>query len=228
MKSHFFILSGSSLLDLDDKNKYLLPRDHLMYHLKHGLFEANLIRWCRGFGDKSKSFLDIGAHTGTYAIELADCFSEVHAFEPQSGTFYALFGSVALSGHENIECHRKGLGSPFQRGKKDLFIYSSDGGGSSLIEATGYKEKQTIDVATLDDLGLNGVGFIKMDVEGNEYDVLLGSSNTLKNSGYPKILFESNEGVPENLKEYLTSMNYKIMGITGFKNMFLADQTHGS
>lgn len=222
MKSNYFIFSKNIISDLGEEDKFLLPRDHLTYHHQRGLFEESLINWVQQFCDKSKVFIDIGAHTGTYSINLAPFCKNVYAFEPQRSTFYALCGSVALSGHENIECVRKGLGSPFQRGKKKLFIYSGDGGGSSIHEKQGILSTEEIEITTLDDYNVRDIGFIKVDVEGNEYDAILGASITIKSNNYPRILFECNDGIPENLKDLLSSLGYKTSRITGYPNMYLA------
>ena len=64
-----------------------------------------------------------------------------------------------------------------------------------------------------------------MDVEDNELNVLKGSLDTLKNSNYPKILFESNKtnNITSNeLFNYLKDLQYNIIQISGFTNMFLA------
>jgi hypothetical protein len=69
---------------------FLLPTVNLDHYSKHGLFEANLIEWSKQFCRQDRWFLDIGAHTGTYALALAPLCGGVVAFEPQRSTFYAL------------------------------------------------------------------------------------------------------------------------------------------
>ena len=201
---------------------YILPRNNLKYYIENGLFEKYLIDWCKQFGDKNKTFLDIGAHSGTYSLSLANYFKDIHAFEPQRSTFYTLCGSVALSGFSNIECHRIGLGDASQVGKKILNIISNDGGGSS-IHATGQTilAQETIEVQTLDSLNLDSIGFIKMDVEENELSVLQGAVETLKRCGNPKILFESN-GPNPSLFDFVKELGYSVTSVRGAKNMFLA------
>lgn len=234
MRTRYFILQKPKDASLTDESKnqilltspminYILPQNNFVYYAQNGLFEKSLIEWCRQFGDKNKTFLDIGAHSGTYALSLADKFKDVHAFEPQRATFYALCGSVALSGLSNIECHRVGLGNEDQIGRMKLCIVSDDGGGSS-VHATGNKQvlaEEWIDIKTLDSFGLDSIGFIKMDVEDNELFVLKGAVETIKRSGYPKILFESNSVNPP-LFEFLKELGYSVTGISGVSNMFLA------
>ena len=80
---------------------------------------------------------------------------------------------------------------------------------------------ETIEVKTLDRFNITNISFIKMDVEDNELNVLQGALNTLKNSNYPKILFESNT-YNEKLFNFLKALNYTIITINGVSNMFLA------
>ena len=63
-----------------------------------------------------------------------------------------------------------------------------------------------------------------MDVEDNELFVLKGASETLKNSNYPKILFECNGGPKsQDLFNYIKNLNYKIIKIENYGNMYLAE-----
>ena len=82
---------------------YLMPSVNHTYYAERGLFENNLIEWCKQFCKKDATFLDIGAHTGSYAITLAPYSGKVVAFEPQKMTYYALCGGVALSSATNVE-----------------------------------------------------------------------------------------------------------------------------
>lgn len=157
------------------------------------LFEEDLIEWAAQFCDPSKLFLDVGAHTGTYSIKLAPRCKRVYAFEPQRSTFYGLCGSIALSGFDNVICLNHALGDV--PGKFDLNIVSEDGGGSSLIsqEFTTLRS-ESVSVKRLDDLEWDDpVGFVKIDVEGFESEVIEGGQQLLMRD-HPVILFEDNSG----------------------------------
>lgn len=215
--------NDDQIIFLNNKIHYLLPQTNINYYNDNGLFESNLIEWCRQFCDKDKIFLDIGAHTGTYSLSLSKLCNHVYSFEPQKMTYYALCGSVALSNIDNITCCNYGLGSVEQIGDNTLKIVSNDGGGSSL-HAIGQNilKKEQIIIKTLDDIKINGqISFIKMDVEDNELFVLKGGIHTLKKSNYPPILFESNYK-NKDLFDYIIHLGYKIIEITGVNNMYLA------
>ena len=214
--------------DIPRKNIYILPYNNIDYYRKYGLFEKNLIEWSKQFCTIDKNILDIGAHSGTYAISLAQCCNLVYAFEPQQMTYYSLCGSVALSNIQNINCIKYGLGSEDQIGLQILNIVSDDGGGSTLHGGSGSSDSkirvlktENIEVKTLDRFNITNIRFIKMDVEDNELNVLMGGLKTLKNSNYPKILFESNT-FNEKLFNFLKELKYNIIPINGVNNMFLA------
>ena len=125
----YFILKKPKNIHLDNDNKneviclsdnvYILPKNNITYYIEHGLFEKQLIEWCKQFCSKDKNILDIGAHTGTYTIGLAEHCKHVFSFEPQKMTYYALCGSVALSNIRNVSCINVGLGSDWVQTVKD-------------------------------------------------------------------------------------------------------------
>jgi len=253
--SSYFILSKAKALasnnndtnqfisTISDNMYFILPRNNLKYHIDDGLFESHLIEWSKQYCNQDKIFLDIGAHTGTYAISLSKYSKYVIAFEPQRMTYYALCGSVALSNIENITCLNFGLGSQEQVGITQLNIISPDGGGSSICNNSNNKiiKKENIEIKTLDTLThlqnsytypelpypelYNNIGFIKMDIEDNELECLKGAKKTLLRNNRPPILFESNINSPIRIQlfEYITHLGYKIIPITGIANMFLAN-----
>tara|TARA_Y200000002_G_scaffold383222_1_gene404155 strand:+ start:15806 stop:16558 length:753 start_codon:yes stop_codon:yes gene_type:complete len=208
---------------------YLLPKNLMGYYVENGLFESQLIEWSKQFLQDTGIFLDIGAHTGSWALSLASLAQHVYAFEPQKMTYYALCGGVALSGIRNVTCINKGLGSNEQVGTRTLRIVSNDGGGST-IQPTNYPilDEEKIEIITLDSMNLKKISLIKMDVEQNELEVLKGSKETLERSNYPPIVFECNEaGLELNSQHELfiflvRDLDYLITPITGVKNMFLA------
>jgi FkbM family methyltransferase len=260
MSSTYFILTkdASEPVDRDDNNLivepstsdhqdvYILPQINVDYYRHHGLFEKALIEWSKQLCGTDWVMLDIGAHTGTYSIALANYFQHVYAFEPQKSTYYALCGSVALSNKtDKITCIHMALGTEEQSKRDDntLKIRSLDGGGSSLFHIsndsntpivsehpsidTKYQtlSEEKIHVCTLDEMKIQNIGFIKLDVEYNELSVLQGGKRTI-HQNLPKILFEVNPEDAQNKKDifdYLTQeFNYKITAIRGVNNMYLA------
>ena len=235
MSTNYFLLTkekdesinsveNDQIISINNKKVFILPSNLLFYYVSHSLYEKHLIEWCVQLCSPDKVFLDIGAHTGTYTIALADKCSHVYSFEPQKMTYYSLCGSVALSNLENVTCLQIGLGSEEQIGTNKLKIIGDDGGCSSLHISDTSKiiKEEDIEIRTLDSFNLTNIGFIKMDVENNELFVFQGGLETLKNCNYPKIFFESNTDNQE-LFSYITNIGYKIIKIMGASNMYLAE-----
>jgi FkbM family methyltransferase len=226
---YFILTKPTNNIINDDTNQiiflntrsYILPQNNIHYYMNNGLFEKHLIDWSKQYCSKDKNMIDIGAHSGTYSISLADNCKHVYSFEPQKMTYYSLCGSVALSNITNITCINIGLGSEEQIGKNTLNIVSLDGGGSTLHTSNNILRTEEIEIKTLDSYNIENIGFIKMDVEENELNVLKGSLITLQKSNYPKILFESNT-INETLFNFLKNLNYNIIEINGCRNMYLA------
>lgn len=229
----YFILTKPNECDIgnDEKNQvvclkdkiYILPKNNISDYITNGLYEKYLIEWCKQFCRKDKNILDIGAHSGTYTVSLADHCQNVYSFEPQRMTYYSLCGSVALSNIKNAFCINYALGSNEQVGKQILKIISIDGGGSTLHNNNDNNilQREEIEVKTLDSFNIDNINFIKIDVEGNELQVLLSSQTTLEKSNYPKILFEMNVK-NDDLLDFFKKNNYNIVPIYGCNNMFLA------
>lgn len=235
MSTSYFILSkpdgrvddntSNNVARFPNQITYILPSNLISCYCERGLFESGLIEWCKQFCRLDKNMLDIGAHTGTYALSLASKCKHVYAFEPQKMTYYALCGGVALSNLSNVSCMNIGLGSSEQIGTNTLKIVSNDGGGSSIHATTNILKEETIQIDMLDNLDISDIGFIKMDVEDNELFVLQGAVDTLKKSGYPPILFECNDIIRNSeLFHLIEEMSYKIVSISGAHNMYLASQ----
>jgi len=167
--------------------------------------------------------LDIGAHTGSYALSLAPYCKSVYAFEPQKMTYYALCGGVALSNIYNIECLNIGLGSKEQVGSMTLNIVSNDGGGSSIHNNTDVLAREEIQIDMLDNWNISNISFIKLDVEDNEQYVLEGAKQTIIKSEYPPILFECNDRAKhQRLFDVIQELTYSVITINGLQNMYLA------
>jgi FkbM family methyltransferase len=124
-----------------------------------------------------RTALDIGAHVGMWSVPLARTFEQVYSFEPAQDTFDCLH--VNTSKNKNIQV------IPCALGDKESFAQMRDGKdpgntGSRYFVYTGEASETSVEVVTLDSLGLTNVDFIKMDVEGAELEVIQGGRETLR------------------------------------------------
>lgn len=114
--------------------------------------------------------LDIGANIGCIGMALVANGFSVISFEPQAELFKLLCLNVPTGDNRNIA-----LGSSFGIGYMPKVAYSEKGnfGGLGIGKGT-----VAVDIVTLDSLSLSP-GFIKIDVEGFEREVLIGGRETI-------------------------------------------------
>ena len=197
-----------------------------------GVPELEIINCLKTFANKNKVFIDCGAHMGVYSILLADGFKQVFAFEAQRRTYFQLCGNIFINEKQNITPYSLGIAETTDI--RTLYIVSEDGGGSTFCSSDmPVLKKETVEIKALDDLDIpkNNIGLIKLDVEGYELNIIRGALQTLKESHYPPIAFESNPGrekyaARQSLFKELKNLNYEIKQFPTFDNMFLALQVN--
>ena len=139
-------------------------------------------------------FVDVGANLGYYTCLASQHGKHVIAFEPQQQNLKCLMRNLIVNGYQDqVEIFPLALSA-----KPGLLtLYGASGPSASLIKGwAGYSSiySQQIPVSTLDNiLGTRSTDkqlFIKIDVEGAEYQVLEGSLVTLERTKKPIWLLE--------------------------------------
>lgn len=222
------------------KDDYFLVEARVAkHHVRTGIHEQPIIDWIiQNFVQPNKVCLDIGAHMGVYALQMARKAQHVYAFEcsPQSFNFFC--ANIALQGLSySIDKHNVALSN--KEGTTRYYIRDKlDGGCNGIvhfhkdeIDGTPFVEVPT---KTLDSFNIQNIGFIKIDVEGHEKEVLEGAVQTLRNNNYPPFTFESwipndddEHNVPRTrlrreLFSFIESLGYKIHPVSGWPEQFLA------
>ncbi len=130
--------------------------------------------------------VDAGANAGLVGMPIAQTVKAkggiVHCFEPQRMLFNALCGTVALNDLDNMFVYHKAVGDTAGKVKIPLPDYgvAQDFGQLTLVGDFGDVSYEMVDVATIDDMKLLRLDFLKIDVEGMEIEVLKGAANTIK------------------------------------------------
>ncbi|WP_269716348.1 protein arginine N-methyltransferase [Caulobacter sp. NIBR2454] len=152
-----------------------------------------------------QTVLDVGANMGSHTLAFCNFVGpsgQVHAFEPQRVMFQAMVAGVALNSWTNAWCYMAAVGA--KRGHIEVpdvaYDEPSNFGIMSLVPGWEGADNlrlaartQTVEVLTIDGLGLSRCDLIKIDVEGMERDVLAGAAATLK-AHRPILYMECQEG----------------------------------
>lgn len=122
--------------------------------------------------------LDCGANIGISVIYLKEKFphSTVIAFEPDDSNFELLKKNVASFGLQNVSIRKEAVWT-----ENTTLNFKSDGTMGSKIEQTSSTSTVSVKATRLKDLLNQPVGFLKIDIEGAEYEVLKDIQEDLKN-----------------------------------------------
>ncbi|TPN80424.1 FkbM family methyltransferase [Mesorhizobium sp. CU2] len=154
-------------------------------------------------------FLDVGANIGNHCIFLSKfCdIKEIIAIEPNPDAFSILKINILLNECRNVNTDHLGVALASRPGKMRVSYPSSGNiGGAQLIP----DEFGTVDCVTGDEIiRERSIGFIKIDVEGSEFDVLEGLRQTISVCR-PSILIEVWKSGQSNLESWCRNNNYII------------------
>ena len=117
-----------------------------------------------------KHCLDIGSHIGLWSKPLLDHFKRITAFEPVPILYECYEKNIQ---DDRVTLYKLALGS--KKGKINLKFNHTDTGGTH-VSPDGNTE---VYIDMLDNFNLGKVDYIKMDVEGYEFEVLKGATTLL-------------------------------------------------
>lgn len=134
--------------------------------------------------DPERGSIDVGANLGRYTLLLAKHTDFVIAFEPHVEVAKLLKQLVRRKGISNVTIVEKAASSRPDQTRP--FFLPSEGAGSaghSTLEQTAETSAvgaATVVTTTLDQFAEHDIGFVKIDVEGHEYDVLRGAKHFIE------------------------------------------------
>jgi FkbM family methyltransferase len=182
------------------------------------------VRLVASLCDPNRVSLDIGADVGEFTVAMLATSRSVIAFEPRPAQAHDLASmfdavgvpvrveAVALSDKPGVTTMRVVESEPGRSTiDTDNVLSDVDGGAVQSID---------VPVKRLDDLNLDGVGLIKVDVEGHELAVLLGATDTLARN-QPVLVVEAEERHHRNAVTEITDL---LAGL-GYAGYFELDDT---
>jgi len=170
------ILGSKMYLDLDDKG---ISRELFVNNIREP-FLTELIKKTIKKGD---IIVDIGANIGYYALleaKLVGDKGKVYAIEPVSQNLNLLKRNISLNNYSNIEVFQLAIGN---ENKTSRIFLSEESNWCSMIKTNNIKVVGTapVKLVTLDSFLKNKPypDIIRMDVEGDETEIIKGMKNIL-------------------------------------------------
>jgi FkbM family methyltransferase len=188
-----------------------------------------------------KTVYDVGAHIGLMTLFFSRAVGEtgyVVSFEPNPETFATLRKNVEMNKLANVRLANLGLAE--KRETLTMVVGEAEGAMGTMdkelqegLHKWGIKTKRlSVEVYPLDEyISLNSLpdpDFIKIDVEGYEYNVLLGMQETIRRCAPPILVEIHGEGeqkfeIFRNVVKLLSSHGYTIREINSGREIVEAD-----
>ena len=207
----------------------LPPLETVMFALENLFARTDLARAMR---DNPVTCVDIGARNGADANLLPIAFAaDVIGFEPEADAFAGL---SPQSLYRSVRYENKAIG--WSAGKRPLRV-TRDPQSSTLLEPDErigaefgkpqfFETVKTVEVetATLDDAlaaaRVGGVDFLKLDIEGAEYEVLQASPRALASAVAVKtevsfVPFRKNQKLAADMERYMAENGFRLMDLMG-------------
>lgn len=144
--------------------------------LVHNCWEPILTKFIKSFVKPGMKTADVGVYLGYYSLMMAKLSGNegsVYAFEPSSDSLDILMRSAEINGYNNIMPYHYALSN---------FDGVTDFDDDSFLIGLGKKDKEKVNVAKLDTLGID-IDFMKIDTDGYDGNVIAGAVETIKKNG---------------------------------------------
>jgi len=145
---------------------------------------------------------DVGANEGRYCEELLHIFDKasvpvlIHGFEPAADTYSRY--QKRFQNTASVKCNNIGLGDKEE--SVNLFKSKDSSGFATLYQTNkfNFNSAESIELTTIDNYcslnSIDGIVFLKMDVEGHEFAVLRGAKKMIDENKIQIIQFEFGAG----------------------------------
>jgi len=186
------------------------------------IYEENVTHFFTTKLTENMTFLDIGANIGWYSLLAAKLLKDnckIYAFEPFSENAKLLLASKSKNNFNSINVIQAAAGNQF-----GTVAFGASGSNGQCKELADQPESvltsDTVNMVRIDNIVREKVDLIKIDIEGAEYNAMLGYIDTIKNS-LPIIISEfTPTAMPsicgikwDEYLKFIVNLGYKILVI---------------
>ncbi|HYE96786.1 MAG TPA: FkbM family methyltransferase [Rubricoccaceae bacterium] len=199
------------------------PISNLGVALAGGGYEEEMAATLHRLLQPGHVFVDVGANEGYFSViagRLVGSGGRVVAVEPQARLHAVILKNCALNGITNVELCGNAVGR--EPAMRTLHLApTTNHGSSSFYRGTRYAVRtQDVETATLgqvlDQFGLERVDLMKMDIEGAEYEALLGGEAVFRARRVRRLALELHPvaldrqgATPDDLLRLLAGWGYR-------------------
>ena len=168
--------------------------------------------------DRRRNAIDAGANKGVYTYFIAKLARHTYAYEPNPKMFAVLKRNVGAGVTVSPIALADRTGQAVLRVPYGRKGHSNQGASLSSVKVAENFTPVAVETASVDDLGLTDIGFIKIDVEGFEDAVLRGARRTIERDR-PNILVE----IEEHHTRRPIEDDIRAVAALGYDGMFVGD-----
>ncbi len=220
LKSHHF----SSDVPFNEKTAQFEinnPFDIIQRHHCHGIFfEIKELEFLKNIVGSGKSIVEVGANIGNHLVYYAQHMGarKIYPFEPNPDAIELLTKNIEANSLNGIIDNRGiGIGAGAAYGKFAIELPGDNNlGAARLKEGLGELEVFTLDEKLADET----YDFMKIDVEGMEFEVLEGARQTIRKNRPILMIEVVRTRIPE-FEQWCVDNKYRI--VTTFHNVYAAN-----
>ena len=208
---------GNLIVDID-------TRSRIQRYMATGYYEIATMNLISKIIEKQFVAMDIGANVGPISLPIASRLTDgkIYAIEPGPPFFAKLQSNLALN--PRLKDRLVPLHTGLSNESGELFWREDINNTGNACLRGSESDGVSVPVTTLDklasELQLTRLDFIKMDVEGMEWNVIRGGFNTIEKMRpimlLETLIFEDLPGTNDNLDSiyaYFTSIDYTAFSI---------------
>jgi len=191
------------------------------------IFKTNIYKF--NSSSNEPFIIDCGSNIGLSVIYFKQLYphSIIKAFEPDPNIFKTLTFNVKSFGFKDVELHQKAIWK-----QNEILNFKQEGGFSGRIPMIN-DEHNIIDVEAIslqEIIGSKKIDFLKIDIEGAEYEVLKSCKDNLQNVEHIFIEYHSHKDEKQTLHEILEILQnqgfrYHVLEAFTRKKPFIDNET---
>ena len=197
-----------------------------------GAFEPEACELWFRFAQRAAVVFDVGANVGLYSLlaAKANLRATIHAFEPTPAVVASFQQNVQLNDLENIALNPVAVGKT--NGIASLHTCAGADGtneGMNFVSENGAGDpnpEMAVPVVSLNHYcqtrGIEKIDLMKIDIEGGEYDALMGAESLIRRQAIKCIFIElaewaanRNGNSTRDIKRFLVDAGYQLSQIQG-------------